>query len=48
MPKKPAGDEVTKLNALALGGPKEFTGRSFTLATLKDVQKPEFWQLHGK
>ena len=45
---KPTSDWVTKLNALALGGPKEFTGRSFTLATLKTVQKPEFWQLHGK
>ena len=41
-------DLVTVLNATALGGPKEFTGRRFILATLKTVQKPEFWQLHGK
>ena len=45
---KPKSDWVTVLNALALGGPKGFTGRSFTLAALKTVQKPEFWQLHGK
>ena len=45
---KPKSDWVTVPNALALGGPKEFTGRTFILATLKTVQKPEFWQLHGK
>ena len=45
---KPKSDWGTLLNALALGGPTEFTGRTFILATLKTVQKPEFWQLHGK
>lgn len=48
MPKKTAGDEIARLNALALGGPEEFTGRSFTLANLKIVQTPDFWRLHGK
>ena len=41
-------DFVTVLNALALGGPEEFTGRSFTLANLKIVQTPDFWRLRGK
>ena len=48
MPKQTAGDQITRLNALALGGPEEFTGRSFILANLKVVQTPDFWRLHGK
>jgi len=40
-------DDVTVLNARAMGGPKEFTGR-FIFASLATVQKPEFCQTQGK
>ena len=46
MKKQSTGDEITRLDARALGGPEEFTGRSFILANLKVVQNPDFWR-HG-
>jgi hypothetical protein len=45
---KPTSDCVTVLNANALGGRLEYGGRSFILATLSTLQKPDFWQLQGQ
>ena len=45
---KPTSDCVTVLNANALGGGLEYGGRSFILATLSTLQRPDFWQLQGQ